>query len=103
MESGSPSGSVVFSRRSVASNLIPAEVVKLIDLALKGDFAQALVLHKKYHKLFGDLFIETNPVPIKAAMAMKGLIEEEYRLPMCPLTDSSRAGLSASMKALGLL
>ena len=75
----------------------------MVRLALAGEFQQALVLHQKYHKLFGDLFIETNPIPIKAAMAMKNLIEEEYRLPMCKLEDANREILKASLEAAGLL
>lgn len=88
---------------SVASNIIPAELKSMVDVALAGDFAKALELHKKYYCLFKDLFVETNPVPIKAAMAMMGTIEEEYRLPLCPLKDSSRDILRKTMEKLGLL
>jgi 4-hydroxy-tetrahydrodipicolinate synthase len=64
---------------SVSSNIIPAEVVALVQAALAGDFDQAQVLHDRYAKTFDDLFIDTNPIPIKAAMAMKGMIEETGR------------------------
>jgi 4-hydroxy-tetrahydrodipicolinate synthase len=88
---------------SVASNLIPSEVVALIRAALLGDFDDALALHLKYHKLFANLFIDTNPIPIKAAMAMKGLCEEIYRLPMCSTTDANKAVLRATLESVGIL
>ncbi|MBR2434561.1 MAG: 4-hydroxy-tetrahydrodipicolinate synthase, partial [Lentisphaeria bacterium] len=82
---------------SVASNVIPAEMAKLIHSAMAGDFAGALQLHRKYYKLFKHLFIESNPIPVKAAMAMRNMIEEEYRLPLCPLADSNRAILEKTL------
>ena len=88
---------------SVASNIIPAEVVALIRAAMAGDYAVADELDKKYAQLFSDLFIDTNPIPIKAAMAMKGLIEETYRLPMCETTAENKAVLRASLEAVGVL
>lgn len=88
---------------SVASNIIPSDVVALVHAALAGDFDKARALHLKFHKLFGDLFIDTNPIPIKAAMAMKGLLEETYRLPMCSTTDGKKAALRASLENAGVL
>jgi 4-hydroxy-tetrahydrodipicolinate synthase len=88
---------------SVASNIIPAEVSALIAAALAGDYATAEELERKYAQLFSDLFIDTNPIPIKAAMAMKGLLEETYRLPMCSMTDDKKAVLKASLKNVGVL
>jgi len=88
---------------SVASNLIPAEVVALVQAALDGNFETAQELHNKYAQLFDDLFIDTNPIPVKAAMAMKGMIEEIYRLPMCSTTDENKAVLEASLKNAGVL
>ena len=88
---------------SVASNLIPAEVVALIHSALAGDFQQAQQLHDKYAQLFSDLFIDTNPIPIKAAMAMKDMLKEVYRLPMCSTTEEKKATLRASLQAVGVL
>ncbi|MEI6890792.1 MAG: 4-hydroxy-tetrahydrodipicolinate synthase [Pontiella sp.] len=88
---------------SVASNLIPAEVTALVQAALDGDFETAEALHNKYAQLFDDLFIDTNPIPIKAAMAMKGMLEEIYRLPMCSTTDENKAVLRASLEAVGVL
>jgi 4-hydroxy-tetrahydrodipicolinate synthase len=88
---------------SVASNIIPAEVVALVQAALDGDFETAQGLHNKYAQLFDDIFIDTNPIPIKAALAMKGMIEETYRLPMCSTTDENKAVLRASLEAVGIL
>lgn len=88
---------------SVASNLIPKEMKALTNAFLSGDAAKALEIHARNYKLFKNLFIETNPVPIKAAMAMKGMIEEEYRLPMCPMSDSNRAILEETLQNMGIL
>ena len=88
---------------SVASNVIPAEMQALCDACEAGDFATALAIHKKYYKLFRHLFIESNPIPVKAALAMMGLIEEEYRLPLCPLAAKNREILAATMKGCGLI
>ncbi len=88
---------------SVASNIIPAEVVALVRAALDGDFGTAQTLNDKYAKVFDDLFIDTNPIPVKAAMAMKGLLEEVYRLPMCSTTDENKAVLKASLESSGVL
>ncbi|MCK4564202.1 MAG: dihydrodipicolinate synthase family protein, partial [Verrucomicrobia bacterium] len=85
------------------SNVIPAEVVAIIHAALDNDFVKARELHLKYHQLFSDMFIDTNPIPVKAAMAMRGLIEETYRLPMCPMTDAKKDVLRASMESAGVL
>ena len=84
---------------SVASNIIPAELKKMTDACAAGDFVAAAALHKKYWRLFKDLFIESNPIPIKAAMAMLGMIEEEYRLPLCPLSDANREKLRRTISA----
>ncbi len=82
---------------SVASNLIPGELATMVDLALAGDFVAAKKLHRKYYRLFCDLFIESNPIPIKAAMAMKGLLAEEYRLPMCEMSEAHRETLRETL------
>ena len=88
---------------SVSSNIIPAEMSEMLDLALAGDFKGALKLHQKYYCLFRDQFVETNPIPIKAAMAMAGMIAEEYRLPLCELSPEHREKLAASLKRCGIL
>ena len=63
----------------------------------------AQALHNRYAQLFDDLFIDTNPIPVKAAMAMMGLIEETYRLPMCSTTSENKAVLRASLEQAGVL
>jgi|SRR5581483_3092359 len=88
---------------SVASNIIPRQIVQLTAACARGDFAAALKLHDQYYPLFKDLFIETNPGPVKAALALRGEIAEEYRLPMAPLTEKSRQILSATLKKFSLL
>ena len=69
---------------SVASNVIPRQVARMVKAYAAGKPLAALKVHQKYYPLFKDLFIETNPVPVKAALAMLGQIEEEYRLPLVP-------------------
>ena len=88
---------------SVASNIAPAALVKMVGLALKGDYAGARRLHLKYYRLFTDLFIDTNPIPVKAAMAMMGLVEETYRLPLCPMNPALRRQLRQCLEELKLV
>jgi 4-hydroxy-tetrahydrodipicolinate synthase len=88
---------------SVVSNMIPREVTEMTHAALKGDFERAGRIHTKLFPLFKDLFIETNPIPLKAAMAMMGLCEETYRLPLVPMGDANRAQLKKTLLALGLV
>jgi 4-hydroxy-tetrahydrodipicolinate synthase len=86
---------------SVASNIFPADIVELTKLALAGDFAGALAVHRRLYSLFTDLFIESNPIPVKAAMADMGLIAEEYRLPLCEMAPANRQRLRATIAKLG--
>ena len=88
---------------SVASNVIPRQVAQMVAAYAAGKAAAALKLHQKYYPLFKDLFIETNPVPVKAALAMLGQIEEEYRLPLVPMSAKNREVLRATMKTVGVL
>ncbi|MDR0933252.1 MAG: 4-hydroxy-tetrahydrodipicolinate synthase [Victivallales bacterium] len=88
---------------SVSSNLIPGEMSEMVELALAGNFAEAYEFHRKYYPLFRDQFIETNPIPIKAAMAMAGLLAEEYRLPLCELAQGNREKLAATLKRCGII
>ena len=88
---------------SVASNLLPRQLTKMVHSYLKGDQKGALKLHEKYYPLFKDLFIETNPVPVKSALAMKGLVKEEYRLPLVKLNPDNRRQLRATLKASGVI
>ena len=88
---------------SVASNVIPAEMTALTHAALAGEWDKARELHYKYYDLFNAMFIETNPIPVKAAMVELGKVEEEYRLPLCPMSEANRAKLVEVMKRTGLL
>jgi 4-hydroxy-tetrahydrodipicolinate synthase len=83
--------------------VIPREVTGLTHAVLKGDFAQAGQIHAKVFPLFKDLFLETNPVPVKAALAMMGQIEETYRLPLVPMAENNKAQLRKTLVALGLV
>ena len=88
---------------SVVSNIAPREVSRMVRAIAAGDAKKALQLHRKLYPLFKNLFIETNPVPIKAALAMLGRIEEEYRLPLVPMSPKNREVLRATLKACGIL
>jgi len=88
---------------SVASNVIPREVAQMVKAFATGNMAAALKLHARFYPLFKDLFIETNPIPVKAALAMMGLVEEEYRLPLVPMAAANREKLAKTMKACGIL
>ncbi len=87
---------------SVASNIIPREVSQMVNLFAAGKTEAALKIHQKFYPLFKDLFIETNPIPVKAALAMLGRIEEEYRLPLVAMSAKNREVLRASLKTCGL-
>ena len=69
----------------------------------QGRTRAALKIHEQYYPLLKDLFIETNPVPVKAALALMGQIEEEYRLPLVRLNPKNRDALRRTMKACGVL
>jgi 4-hydroxy-tetrahydrodipicolinate synthase len=88
---------------SVASNVAPREVVQMVKAYLSGQTKKAMQLHQKFYPLFKDLFIETNPIPVKAALAMMGQIEEEYRLPLVPMNPKNRETLRRTLKNCGLL
>jgi len=88
---------------SVASNVAPKPVADMVHAALKGHWPEARALHLKYYRLFTDLFIDTNPIPIKAAMAMTGLIEEVYRLPLCEMSAALKQRLAECLKEVGLV
>jgi len=88
---------------SVASNVIPREMGDMVRAALSGDFAKALEYHAKFYPLFRDLFIDTNPVMVKEALAMLGKIERVFRLPLCETTEANRERLRATLKNTGVL
>jgi len=87
---------------SVASNVVPREVSQMVNASLSGNGRKAQQLHQKLFPLFKDLFIETNPIPVKAALAMLGRIQEEYRLPLVPMAAKNRAVLRATLKKCGI-
>jgi 4-hydroxy-tetrahydrodipicolinate synthase len=88
---------------SVVSNEIPAEMADLTRLALQGDFAGARAIHRRYHPLMEINFVESNPVPVKAAMAEMGLLVPVWRLPLVPPTAENQARIRAVLEALGLV
>jgi len=88
---------------SVASNVIPREVSQMVNAFARGQARKALQLHQKFYPLFKDLFVETNPVPVKAALAMMKLVEEEYRLPLVPMNPKNWDTLRTTLKRCGVL
>ena len=87
---------------SVASNEVPGEMARMVELAERGDFAAARKLHHDLLPLMQINFIESSPIPVKAAMAMMGLLEEVYRLPLVPPRPASRDRIAQVLKELGL-
>lgn len=85
---------------SVASNIVPAAVSRLCALCLDGDLAEARALQNRYDPLFRTLFIETNPIPVKAAMALRGLDSGRLRLPLVGISDAHRAVLKDRLDRL---
>jgi 4-hydroxy-tetrahydrodipicolinate synthase len=88
---------------SVVSNEIPAEMSQLTRLALRGDFAGARAIHRRYHPLMEINFVESNPIPVKAAMAEMGLLEPVWRLPLVAPKAENQARIRAVLEALGLV
>jgi len=88
---------------SVVSNEIPAQMTRLAHLMLDGKIEEARKLHFQLLPLMQANFLETNPIPVKAALAMMGMIEEVYRLPMVPMKPENRAKLEKVMGGLGLV
>ncbi len=89
---------------SVFSNIMPKELKALYKaFMVEKNIAKAIRLHTKYMPLFQNLFIETNPIPIKEAMYRMGMIAREYRLPLCPISDKNGEFLAGIMKEYGLI
>ncbi len=88
---------------SVASNVVPRRVVEMVNLAMEYKYKEALVIHDELVQLFADLFIEVNPVPVKAALAIMGQIEEIYRLPLCEMESANRDKLQSTLTSLGFV
>lgn len=88
---------------SVASNIVPKEVSQMVRLFSAGNARAALKIHARLFPLFRHLFIETNPVPVKAALALKGMMQEEYRLPLVKMQSKNREILRQTLQTCGVL
>ena len=88
---------------TVTANVAPADMAQMTSAALEGDYEQARKLHYKLTPLFNALFLETNPIPVKTALAMMGKMSEEVRLPLTPLSDQHRPQLEGALKESGVL
>jgi 4-hydroxy-tetrahydrodipicolinate synthase len=88
---------------SVIANIVPRETAELVHAALDGDWKRARDLHYRLFPLARAAFLETNPIPIKEAMALAGMLEPEFRLPMCRMSDANREKLRAILKPYGLI
>ena len=88
---------------SVASNEIPAEMTRITQLCLAGDFVGAREIHRKYFRLLEANFVETNPGPVKAAMGMMGLLDPHFRLPMVPPKPENLEKIRGALEGVGLV
>jgi 4-hydroxy-tetrahydrodipicolinate synthase len=88
---------------SVVSNEIPAEMSQLTRLALNGDYPGAREIHRRCHPLMEINFVESNPIPVKAALAEMGLLEPVWRLPLVPPKAENQARIRAVLESLGLV
>jgi len=88
---------------SVASNEIPAEMTRMTHLALAGDFTAARQIHRRYHSLMEINFIESNPIPVKAALAEMGLLEPIWRLPLVPPKSENLVRIRTVLESLKLV
>jgi 4-hydroxy-tetrahydrodipicolinate synthase len=87
---------------SVVSNEIPAEMAQLVRLAVRGDISGAREIHRRYHALMEVNFVESNPIPVKAAMAEMGLLEPVWRLPLVPPKAENFARVRDVLASVGL-
>ena len=88
---------------SVTSNEIPAEMTRLVQLCLSGDFTGARAIHRRYFPLMEANFVETNPGPVKAGMALMGLLEPVFRLPLVPPKPENLAKIRSALESVGLV
>jgi len=88
---------------SVASNEIPGEMTRIVQLALANDFGVAREVHRRYFRLMEANFVETNPGPVKAAMALMGLLEPVFRLPLVAPKPESLSKIRGALEAVGLV
>jgi len=85
---------------SVASNVLPAAMRSMVDAAIEGQLDDADALNQRLFPLFRDLFLESNPIPVKAALAHLGLLEDGLRLPLTPMSEGLRSGLVSTLNEL---
>jgi len=88
---------------SVASNIIPREMVRMVQAFNEGRVGEAREVHARFYPLFRDLFIEANPIPIKTALSLAGRITGDFRLPLCEMAPANRARLLATLQSLNLV
>jgi 4-hydroxy-tetrahydrodipicolinate synthase len=88
---------------SVAANLVPDRMVKMVHAALAGNWAEAMEQHAQLYPIFKAMFLETNPIPVKAGLALLGRMQEIYRLPLCPMTDTHKRELQQILQIQGVL
>jgi 4-hydroxy-tetrahydrodipicolinate synthase len=88
---------------SVASNVIPGQIAEMVNAFLAGRSGEALKIHLRYFQLFKDLFIESNPIPVKTALYLMGMIENEFRLPLCEIGKANQSKLHESLAAFKLV
>ncbi|MBZ0160701.1 4-hydroxy-tetrahydrodipicolinate synthase [Candidatus Methylomirabilis sp.] len=88
---------------SVVANIVPRDVADLTRAFLNGDWKRAREIHLKLFSLCQAMFFETNPIPVKTAMALLGMIGGEFRLPLCPMSEPNLNRLKAAMRAYGLI
>jgi 4-hydroxy-tetrahydrodipicolinate synthase len=88
---------------SVASNVIPKGITELVNNFLGERPTDAMRVHLRYFQLFKDLFLESNPIPVKTALNLMGMIDAEFRLPLCEMSTANREQLSRTLRALKLI
>jgi 4-hydroxy-tetrahydrodipicolinate synthase len=88
---------------SVTANVMPKEVSRMCAFMLKGQYDKAREMHFKLEPLNAAMFIETNPIPAKTALAMMGKIQEEFRLPLCEMSPANREKLQKVLQGLKLI
>ena len=88
---------------SVASNIVPTQVIEMVNSALQGNWSKAMQNHYHLLPLFKVLFLETNPIPIKTALAMKGMVKEIFRPPLCSMELENREKLKKVLESQGII
>jgi len=88
---------------SVCANQVPGPMHDLVAACARGDFGEGRRIHNRLLRLMNLNFVESNPIPVKASLALLGLCEESYRLPLCPPTEATREALRSALRELGLV